>query len=82
MKLRFTKFCYAGSLEDALSAEKYYSDFFSTTDAEKQIEEAAAPAPKKVMRKTKSKAFKMMDKTGDKSDSEDDNRGMSHLVCE
>lgn len=25
---------YAGSLEEALSAEKYYSDYFSTTEAE------------------------------------------------
>lgn len=74
--LCFTKFYYSGSLEDALSASKYYSDYFSTTEAENQIEEDAAPAPKKVLRKKKTNTAKAMDK----SDSEDDNRGgTSHL---
>lgn len=66
----------AGSLEDALSTQKYYSDYFSTTEAENIIEESAAPSQKKVTRKKKKVIPKTMDKTEDNSDSEDDTRGM------
>ncbi|XP_037032230.1 uncharacterized protein LOC119071484 [Bradysia coprophila] len=64
-----------GSLEEALSAEKYYSDYFSTTEAEKNYEKAAASSTKKVMRKTKKAFLKSMNKVGDSSDSDDNENG-------
>lgn len=76
-EVRFNN-CILGSLEEALSAEKYYSDYFSTTEAETKMAKAQEPLTKRVVRKTKkAMGVKVMGKAGDNSDTEEEDvRGM------
>lgn len=71
-------FRYAGSLEEALNSQKYYSDYFSTTEAEKEMiaAEELASSSKKVVRRKKKIFTKPMNKTMENSDSDEaENRG-------
>lgn len=43
------------SFEEALEAEKFYSDYLSTTEGETQPKTSPVPVPKKVVRKKQKK---------------------------
>ncbi len=70
-------FIFTGSIEEALESQKFYSDYFSTTEGEAAIK-TPAPVQKKTVRKKKNEVPQK--KKAETSDSDDDVQGMTLTI--